>query len=51
MTYSTDKFMILWKGQAKMLSIDISHIYGGYVEIEKKSKLKREQYWRLIHGG
>ena len=33
--FSTDKFMIPWKTQEKMLSIDISHIYGGYVEIEK----------------
>ena len=33
---STDKFMILWKSQEKLLSIDINQIYGGYVEIEKK---------------
>ena len=43
---STDKFMILWKSQEKMISIDVSPIYRGYVEIEK-NKLK----WRLIHGG
>ena len=30
-----------------MLSIDISHIYESYVEIEKKS----EQIWKLIHRG
>ena len=40
-----------------MVSIDISHIHGGYVEIEKKKKKKKknkrkcEQIWRLIHGG
>ena len=44
-----------------MVSIDISHIHGGYVEIEKKTKKKGkkkkknkrkcEQIWRLIHGG
>ena len=43
-----------------MVSIDISHIHGGYVEIEKKkkkgkknkkNKRKCEQIWRLIHGG
>ena len=28
-------FMIPRKRQEKMLSIDISHLYGGYVEIEK----------------
>ena len=28
--------MIPWKSQQKMLFIDIRHIYGGYVEIEKK---------------
>ena len=43
---STDKFMILWKSQEKMISIDVSPIYRGYVEIEK-NKVK----WRLIHGG
>ena len=43
-----------------MVSIEISHIHGGYVEIEKKKKKKKEkkknnrkcvQIWRLIHGG
>ena len=46
-----------------MVSIDISHIHGGYVEIEKKKKKRKkkkkkkknkrkcEQIWRLIHGG
>ena len=33
---STDKFMILWKSQEEMLSIDISHTYGGYVEAGTK---------------
>ena len=28
--------MIPWKNQDNMLSIDISHIGGDYVEIEKK---------------
>ena len=37
---STDKFIILWKSEKKMVSIDISHIHGGYVEIEKKKKKK-----------
>ena len=37
--------MISWKSQEKVLSIDISHISRGYVEIEKK-KLKCEQIWR-----
>ena len=34
--------MIPWKNQEKMLSIDKSHIYGGYMEIEKKNKLTYE---------
>ena len=42
--------MISWKSQEKMLSIDVSYIYGGYVEIEK-NKPKCEQIWRLIQGG
>ena len=44
--------MFPWKSQEKMPSTDISHIYGGYVKIEKKkNKLKCEQIWKLIHGG
>ena len=44
---STFKFIILWKSQEKMLSIDISHIYGGFVEAEK-NELRCEQIWRLM---
>ena len=38
--------MISWKSQEKVLPIDTSHISRGYVEIEKKNKLKCEQIWR-----
>ena len=44
--------MIPWKSQEKMLSIDISHIYGGYVEKEKKQAQVRlsleANSWRLM---
>ena len=39
----------LW--QEKMLSIDISHIYGGSVEIGIKTSSIVSKIWRLIHGG
>ena len=43
---SIDKFVILWKTQWKILFMDISHIYGGYVEIEKK----QAQVWANLEA-
>ena len=44
--YSTDKFWIPWKSQEKMMSIDVSHIYGGYVEKEKN----QSQVWTNLEA-
>ena len=43
---STGKFMISCKSKKKMLSIDISHIYGGYVGTEKR----QAQVWANLEA-
>ena len=48
---STEKFMIQWKSHEKMMSIDIGYVDGGYVEIEKKRKMRANleaNSWRLM---
>ena len=44
--FSTERFIIPWKSQEKLLSINISQLYGGYVEIEKK----QAQVWANLEG-
>ena len=43
---STDMSIISRKSQEKMLSIDISHRYGGYLEIGKK----QAQVWANLEA-